>query len=269
MRAATFLAPLLALTLLGQPALAEGARDTSLQPSESWEAIRYDVLGEAETVPGEAVLTLDAPFRAEDAATVPIRVTQSPGGPRIERMILVVDENPAPVVAEFTFGAAMDPVEIETRVRVDAYSNVRVIAVAADGTHYMTGRFVRASGGCSAPASKDAEAALAALGEMRARIFEDAGPVDGRAEAQVMLRHPNYSGLQRNQVTHLYVPARFVDTLSVRQDDALLFSMTGGISISEDPTFRFRFTPSGSGALSVEATDTDGMAFSQSFPVGS
>ena len=57
-------------------------------------------------------------------------------------------------------------------------------------------------------------------------------PTDGGAsvprEAQVMIRHPNNSGLQRDQVTLLYIPAHFVDELAVRQGDALLFRMEGG-----------------------------------------
>ena len=113
------------------------------------------------------------------------------------------------------------------------------IVETADGALYMTGRFVRASGGCSAPASKDAAAALAALGQMKVRWY-DGEAARGRREAQVMLRHPNYSGLQRDQLTHLYIPPHFVDSLEVRQGDEVLFSMSGGISISEDPTFPLR-----------------------------
>ena len=113
----------------------------------------------------------------------------------------------------------------------------------------MTGRFVRAAGGCSAPASKDAAAALAALGQMKVRWYEGEGGASGRREAQVMLRHPNYSGLQRDQMTQLYIPPHFVDTLEVRQGDELLFAMSGGISISEDPTFRFAYEDAGAGEL--------------------
>mgnify|MGYP002150436774 CR=1 FL=1 len=51
--------------------------------------------------------------------------------------------------------------EIETRVRVDAYSHVRAIAEASDGQLYAVTRFVKASGGCSAPAGSDAQAAAA------------------------------------------------------------------------------------------------------------
>ena len=50
-----------------------------------------------------------------------------------------------------------------------------------------------------------------------------------------MLRHPNNSGLQMDQVTRLYTPARYVDHFAVYQGDDLIFSVEGGISISQDP----------------------------------
>lgn len=257
-----------AAVVAASPALAEKA-SAPLQPGATWEAIRGDVVGDAEIRDGTALFGFEAPFRASDAAAVPIRITQSPEAPDVRRLILVVDENPAPVAAEFEFGAAMSPLDLETRVRVDAYTNVRAIVEATDGTLYMTGRFVRASGGCSTPASKDAAAALAALGQMKVRWFDaEAALPEARREAQVMLRHPNYSGLQRDQISLLYIPARFIDTLEVRQDGALLFSMEGGISISEDPAFRFRYTDTGTGDISVSATDTDGASFAGEFHAG-
>lgn len=239
-----------------------------LEESGTWDEIRGDVVGDGPILDGTGVIALEAPFRAEDAAIVPVRVVQPEGAPALRRLTLVVDENPAPVVGEFIIGPGMGRVDLEMRVRVDAYSNVRAIAEAENGTLYMVGGFVRASGGCSAPASKDAVAALEALGEMRARVF-NATAGEARREAQVMLRHPNYSGLQRNQVTQLYVPAWFVDTVEVKQGEELVFSMTGGISISEDPSFRFKYIPNGAEGLSVTATDTDGGVFEQSFPLGS
>jgi sulfur-oxidizing protein SoxY len=246
-------------------------RDTSMRPSPTWDEIRGDVVGDGEIADGADLLTLDAPFRAEDAALVPVRLVQKPGTPRITKLTLVIDENPSPVVAVFTFGEAMGPLDFETRVRVNAYSNVRAIAETEDGTLRMTGRYVRAAGGCSAPASKDAVAAIAALGQMKARWYSAEPAASGtRREAQVMLRHPNYSGLQRNQVTHLFVPARFIDTLEVAQGDQVLFRMEGGISISEDPTFRFRYTDLGADqSLTVRAHDTEGQNFEGSFPLGS
>jgi sulfur-oxidizing protein SoxY len=249
------------------PAWAE-ERPSPLQSSETWDAISYNVVGDAEIRDGSGLYTLEAPFRAEDAATVPVHLTQAPGAPNARRLILVIDENPAPVAAEFILGPAMSPLDLEARVRIDAYSNVRAIIEADDGNTYMAGRFVRGSGGCSAPAAKDAAAARAALGQMKMRWFEPTAPSGERREAQVMLRHPNYSGLQRDQLTLLYIPAHFVDTMEVRHGDELLFSMTGGISISEDPTFRFTYTDTGAGAVSVTATDTEGATFHGQFSPG-
>ena len=88
-----------------------------------------------------------------------------------------------------------------------------------------------------------------------------------RGDAQVQLRHPNYSGLQMDQVTRHYTPAWFVESLSVRQGDTPLFSMTGGISIGEDPTFRFSYASTGE-PVSVDARDTEGRVFRQTFPAG-
>ena len=67
-------------------------------------------------------------------------------------------------------------------------------------------------------------------------------------------------------MTLLYTPPHFVDELSVWQGDALLFSMVGGISVSEDPNFRFTFVSNGAATFRVEAKDTNGQRFRQEWP---
>ena len=42
--------------------------------------------------------------------------------------------------------------------------------------------------------------------------------------------------------------------------------MTGGFSISEDPSFRFKYIDNGAQALRIWARDTDGAEFSKLFP---
>ena len=265
-----FVLPFLMVGLLALPA---SAADNPLQASARWDDMKRDVVGEAEVLDGSDLLALEAPYRAHDAALVPVTITELAGSDEdFVRLILVIDENPAPVAAEFEVGPAMGEIALETRVRVNAYSNVRVLAETADGELYMVGRFVKASGGCSAPALKDPDAALAGLGKMKMRLFEAAAGAEerlaeGRPEAQVMVRHPNYSGLQMDQVTQLYIPAHFVDDLTVKLGDELVFRMSGGISISEDPNVRFAFRDNGAEHFAVEAHDTDGAAFGQSFPV--
>jgi sulfur-oxidizing protein SoxY len=124
---------------------------------------------------------------------------------------------------------------------------------------YMAKAYVKSAGGCSAPALKDPAEAKAHLGEMRFRMFAD------RGDAQVQVRHPNYSGLQMDQVTRLYTPAWFIERLDVRQGEKMLFALEGGISISEDPTIRFSYTSTGE-PVTIEAKDNEGRVFKQTFP---
>jgi len=254
------------------PLAAEEIRNP-LKVGETWEELRPDIFDDREIKDGSGVFTLDAPYRAHDAAIVPVTILQDPDTDlTIEKMTLIVDENPAPVVAEFEFGEAMGFLDLETRVRIDLYSNVRAIVEASDGQLYMAGRFVKASGGCSAPALKDMESSIANAGKMKMRFFElqdEEAPKQSmaRGEAKVMMRHPNFSGMQMNQVTQLFIPAFFVNEMEVKQGDELVFRLEAGISISEDPVFRFKYDRNGANEFSVRATDTDGGEFEKSFPI--
>ncbi|MFK7880724.1 quinoprotein dehydrogenase-associated SoxYZ-like carrier [Roseobacter sp.] len=252
--------------LISGPAWATDAVKNPLTESETWNDLRGDVVGEVAIGTAEGLLSIDAPYRAHDAATVPIVLKQTDPSTTISAATVVVDENPAPVAAVFGFSPAMGALDFELRVRVNQYSNVRVIAETPDGLH-MTGRYVKASGGCSAPATKDPEVALADMGKMKLRTFDNSAQMSTpRREAQIMIRHPNYSGLQRDQVTQLFIPAHFIDHLEVWQGDELLFTMDGGISISENPVFRFAYNDNGTTSLTVKATDTDGNSFENELP---
>ncbi|WP_095590834.1 quinoprotein dehydrogenase-associated SoxYZ-like carrier [Actibacterium ureilyticum] len=256
---------LLALAaLLAGPALSQGV-ENPLTDSPTWQDLQYDITGDTTLQDGSGLLRVDAPYRAHDAATVPLVIRQTDGTATITGAKVVIDENPAPLAAEFAFGPAMAPLELEMRVRVNQYSNVRVLADTPDGT-FMTGRFVKASGGCSAPATRDPELALASMGQMQLKHFGADNQSTPRRDAQIMIRHPNYSGLQRDQITQLFINAHFIDELEVRQGDDLLFTMTGGISVSENPVFRFSYTDNGAPALTVRARDTEGNVFERTLP---
>ena len=110
------------------------------------------------------LIALDTPKRAEDAAIVPITIKllqPQTADKYVKNIHLVIDNNPEPYSANFHLTPEIRDVEIGTRVRVDQYTDLRVIAEMNDGSMHMVSKFVKASGGCSAPAGKDAEAALA------------------------------------------------------------------------------------------------------------
>ncbi len=252
-------AGLLGLALaLASPAFAGPANDP-------WPGLVTDIFQGRALAAGDGVLTLDAPTRAEDAAIVPMTIRLADPA-RVNKATLVIDQNPMPMAAAFTIGAGAGVDFIATRVRVNSYTNVHAVAEGPDGALYAQARFVKAAGGCSAPAAKNMDEANAHLGQMKYRAFKSSEP--GRREAQIMIRHPNNSGLQMDQLTHLYIPAHYIDRVEVRQGDALIFSMEGGISLSEDPNFRFSYAPNGAKTISVEAHDTKGNMFKGEWPVG-
>ncbi len=194
------------------------------------------------------------PSRAEDAAIVPVtlRTKLSPGDSRqVLSITLVIDQNPAPMAAKFQLGPDARVSEISTRVRVNSYTDVHAVAELSDGKLYMIKTYVKASGGCSAPAAKNADEAESA-GSARCATGSSQRPAKAPPavrEAQIMIGHPNNSGLQMDQITQLYVPAFFVNELRLWQDDSLVLTMEGGISISEDPNIRFTYVSNGAKTL--------------------
>ena len=239
------------------------------EPEDPWPGLARDIFKGRPLADGAGVLSIEMPSRAEDAAIVPVTLrTILPAGDAraVKSITLVIDQNPSPVAATFTPGPGVSM--IATRVRVNSYTNVHAVAELSDGALYAVQTYVKASGGCSAPAAKDGQEAKANLGLMRFRQFAIPKPMPASTprEAQIMIRHPNNSGLQMDQVTHLYVPLFIVDRLRVWQGDELLLAMDGGISISEDPNIRFAYRPNGATVFRAEVHDTEGHAFRGEWP---
>jgi sulfur-oxidizing protein SoxY len=246
------------------------ALGAAIEPSgateDPWPGLANDVFKGRPLEDGTGLLALDMPARAEDAAIVPItiRATLPAGDPRrLTGLTIVIDRNPAPVAASFALGPGVS--SLSTRVRVDSYTDVHAVAELSDGKLYAVQTYVKASGGCSAPALKNADAATATLGQMKLRLFAKSAEAAAR-EAQIMVRHPNNSGLQMDQITRLYVPAFFVRDLRVWQGDDLVLAMEGGISISQDPNIRFSYVPNGAKTFRAEAIDTEAHMFRGEWP---
>src|SRR6187551_1382319 len=242
------------------------------EPNDPWPGLVQDIFNNRSMNDGSGVIGIEMPVRAEDAAIVPVtlRTKLSPGDTRqVLSITLVIDQNPAPMAAKFRLGPDAKVSEISTRVRVNNYTDVHAVAELSDGQLYMVKTYVKASGGCSAPAAKVADESRSRLGQMRYRQFARAGegPRSGTREAQVMIGHPNNSGLQMDQITQLYTPAFFVNDLRLWQDDSLVLTMEGGISISEDPNIRFTYVSNGAKRLRAEAKDTEGHVFQKEWNV--
>ena len=277
MKIATRLSTLFSLLLFGlfgagAAARAEIQSGDNPEASAIWQKVRASLFQSRPIVAAtDDVISLDTPVRAEDAAIVPIsiktRLSQS-AVRHIDKVYLIIDNNPSPISAIFQFTRLSGRADIETRVRIDEYTHVRAIAETSDGQLYMTTRFVKAAGGCSAPPGKDAQAALATLGRMKFRVETDAaGPQAGKQAtnqpvlAQLMISHPNNSGLAMDQVSRLFTPAHFVRQVRITYGGQPVMSADVDFSISENPNFRFYFVPSGGGELKAEVVDSNDLRF--------
>src|SRR3954468_3210583 len=177
------------LLLATPPALAADGNDP-------WPNLVQDIINNRPMNDGADVIAIEMPYRAEDAAIVPVTLrTRLPLGDsrRVLRITLVIDQNPAPMAAKFELGADANVTEISTRVRINNYTDVHAVAELSDGKLYMTKTYVKASGGCSRRATKNADEARSRLGQMRYRQFARAGqgpgqgPASGAREAQIMI----------------------------------------------------------------------------------
>lgn len=229
-----------------------------------WSGLKQTYFGDREIHENaDDVLILEAPTRAEDAAIVPISVksVQPQTAERyIKNIHIIIDKNPMPYSANFHLSPTLGDIDIATRVRVDQYTDMRAIAEMNDGSLHMVSKFVKASGGCSAPAGKDMEAAIARLGKMQIRMRD--ASIGETTKAQVVVSHPNNSGLQFDQKTRGYIPPHYVKEIVIDFADENLITLEAGISISEDPSIRFNFTPQKHGVLKAMVNDSKEMTYS-------
>ncbi|MGR9088302.1 MAG: quinoprotein dehydrogenase-associated SoxYZ-like carrier [Gammaproteobacteria bacterium] len=204
------------------------------------------------------VIELEAPHRAEDPALVPLTINSRLGQSQeryIKRILVVVDKNPFPFVGDFEFTPDSGKADLAMRVRVNSYSYIRAIAEMNDGKLYMSKKFVKASGGCSAPIGTDLDASMKRLGKMKIRL--DGGAKMGEpALVQLLISHPNITGMQMDQVTRFVKKSHFIENLKVYFNDKPVLTAKTDIAISSDPNFRFYFIPEQDGILKAEITDT-------------
>ncbi len=250
------------------PAMAE---ESEAERAERWTDLKQAVFGNRPVQEGTGVIALDAPARAQDAALVPITISLSAGGGtgggRVKAVWVLVDGNPSPLAGTFHFGPAADPRILRTRVRVDQYTLMHAVAETEDGRLFSAERFVKAAGGCSAPSLKDPQVAMSRLGQMRLRV-EGEGPVQAgeAAMAQLLVSHPNNNGMQVDQVTHNFIPPRYIQDITIHYGDDIILSVDADISLSEDPAITFGFVPHGAGPFRVDMQDSTKAVFRQEFP---
>jgi sulfur-oxidizing protein SoxY len=230
-----------------------------------WQELAHAVFGDRPLHDGADEVALGAPDRALNAALVPLTVTLAQPQ-KVKALYVFIDANPSPLAGTFHFGPAIDPRQIQMRVRVEQYSLLHAVAETTDGTLYVAERFIKAAGGCSAPAGSNEELALKEMGRMKLNLLSPFA-LGQPNRIELLIRHPNNNGMQMDQLTRNYIPARYIQTVRVTYNDRLVFDLDTDISLSEDPAFTFDLVPDRPGTLAVHVEDSKKTVFEHNFPL--
>jgi len=249
----------------GAPVAVRGPDDEEAVRTARWVELQHALFAGRTLEDGSSWIEIQAPERALDAALVPVNLTLK-SDRAIKGVYLVIDDNPGPLAGHFTFGPLGDARSLKLRVRINAYTYIHAIAETRDGRLFAAARFVKAAGGCSAPSGADERQAVQDLGHIKLRLPQQFAA--GRPEeAQLMIRHPNFNGMQMDQMTHLYTPPMFIRTIDVTYNGIAVVHLDSDISLSADPVISFEFTPPDKGQMTVLVRDTKDQSFGQSFDV--
>ncbi len=238
----------------GLPSAAHG------DSSPEWERLAAKLFPGQRIQAGSGIVTLSAPLRAAYGASVPVKVVsklaQTPSL-YVRRVHIVVDKNPSPIAAVLDLTTDMGQADFETRLRVDEYSHVRVVSELSNGELHTDSRYVKTSGGCSAPPNRDA---LHLIGKTMFKLPSGVA-MNAPTAADVTVIHPNDTGFELNNVTVMFIPPHFVRSMKVSFAGKKIFDADLDFSVSENPTLRFNFVPRGPSELRAEVTDSKDAQF--------
>lgn len=251
-------------------ALLPWAASAQQSPVDLWSSmLKPHHFGDTPIIEDKTVIDLVTPYRAEDASVTPVHVKaliDQSAERYIETIYLFVDKNPEPLVGKFHFTRGVGRADLALRVRVDKYTDVRAVAVLNNGEHHMVKNFVKAQGGCAIPLTIDYKAAMATIGKVQMRLLEPEDPAASKV-TQLRVRHPNLTGMQMDYKIYAVRPAHYVKTIRVSLDGEPLMSAETGISVSEDPSFRFFLKANAAGKLTAEITDSKGSTWTETIAV--
>ena len=193
--------------------------------SESWDNyLKEEVVGD-KTVWYDNSILIQSPYRALDPAGVEISIyDRAPGVADYTKLTLVIEENPTPCCATFEFWNIVP--HIMTNVRINAYTDLRVISENEFEELRYNKQYIKAAGGCSATPVLTSD-----------EPFGTINLIQTNGWTKIKIWHPNFSGMQFNQITGSEIPAEYIDNVKMWVDDNLVWEYNGTIGIAQDVFF--------------------------------
>jgi len=216
--------------------------------SDSWNEWLKDDLYEEQFLEQTDDIIIKSPYRAIDGGDVPIVITTK--SKDLIKFTLIIDENPTPCCATFEFKDILP--YVETNIRVNEYTHLTVVGEDKNGKLYVNRKFIKAAGGCSAAPIGRSDGARDKID-----IFSDGWLF---AKKKIQFNHPNYSGLQFNQLTRTEIPAEYIDTVTITTEYGE-FKYQGTIGIAHN----HYFTIYGGKIKNIKFTDNLGKTYEKNY----
>jgi len=218
--------------------------------NDVWPYLQESMFGDREVAEVDVnELAITGPARASSGAQVPVTITVDTD--RFVKIYLLIDNNPFQHAATFELSKATQTTEISTRIRMEVDSHVRAVAETADGELFMSKVAIRASGGCSGYMDVHDPELTKDLGKILYKKKD--------TEQVTRIKHPMFTGLQKDLDSGGYIPEWTVKTITWRDGDDIVLTATTYISISQDPYIKFNYQ----GDVNIHVVDTKGNEFTK------
>tara|TARA_R100001591_G_scaffold51207_2_gene61331 strand:- start:146 stop:913 length:768 start_codon:yes stop_codon:yes gene_type:complete len=216
--------------------------------TNSWdEYLKRDLYGD-EFLYYDNSIDIQAPYRALDPAGVEVSLRDSGVGiQHYTKLTLIIDENPTPCCATFEF-YDIEP-HIITNVRVNAYTHLTLVSENNYGSIRYNKQFIKAAGGCSAPPTNISD-----------KPFGTINLLQSNGWTKIKIWHPNYSGMQFNQLTRAEIPAEYIENVKMWVDGVMVWEYSGTIGIAQDVFFMMPINTNNRNVY-IEAVDNLGNIF--------
>jgi len=216
--------------------------------TNSWdEYLKRDLYGD-EFLYYDNSIDIQAPYRALDPAGVEVSLRDSGVGiQHYTKLTLIIDENPTPCCATFEF-YDIEP-HIITNVRVNAYTHLTLVSENNYGSIRYNKQFIKAAGGCSAPPTNISD-----------KPFGTINLLQSNGWTKIKIWHPNYSGMQFNQLTRAEIPAEYIENVKMWVDGVMVWEYSGTIGIAQDVFFMMPINTNNKNVY-IEAVDNLGNMF--------
>lgn len=239
----------------------------SAEVQDKWSELKETYFPGKTVESNKEIIKLSAPKRAESGAQVPFSFSidyPMNANSYVKSVHVLVGVNPIPVVGVFHFFPESGKAEISTRIRLETDSYVHVVAETSDGNLYMNAIPVRATGGCGGTVEGDEKSIRISAGRMKFHADENIAN-DQIVKGTLLIKHPMYTGLQRDLVSQGFRPAFFINKAVIKYNSKKVMDADLYIGMSEDPNIQFSFVKNeASGLVEVEIQDNEGGIFTKS-----